>query len=397
MLTTNNAGKGAAEMSLRMKRFTAAFFIFCILAALPFAAPQKASAETEIQKVLATTSYTPVALMDVGFISAATSTEGCYVTSITWYDQNYTALTDKFGTDTYHLEIRLDASEGYVFADGLSAYLNNSAVDYSRDDSGAYIVIRRDYTPAVWLPTVIKHPGAETVTEGGWASFVATATYASEYTWSLMDPSGRTIACSEIASKFPNVTVGGDGTDKIIVRNIPLEMDGWKAVCTFTGPGGSVTSNGALITVNPDPAKATPSPSPTPSSAPEETADPSPEPSPEQHTHEFSDKWQSDAGHHWRECECGEKTDRAEHTMSWTELRAATQERAGEERGECTVCGYVTSRELQYKGGDGQNAAGSGVDLGTFRIILFAVMGLIALGAVALIVRGAVGGRGRRR
>ena len=54
------------------------------------------------------------------------------------------------------------------------------------------------------------------MTEGGWASFVATATYTSGYTWSVMDPSGRSLACADIASKFPGVTVEGDGSGKII-------------------------------------------------------------------------------------------------------------------------------------------------------------------------------------
>lgn len=383
---------------MRMKKLITAALALCMLMALPYAACEPAYAEGEINKVLATTSYTPVALMDVSFISAATGTEGCYVTSIIWYDQNYTPLTDKFGTDTYHLEIRLDAYEGRYFAEGLNAYLNNSAVDYAIGEGGAYIVLRRDYTPDIWIPTVVKHPGAETVTEGGWASFVATATYCDGYTWSLTDPSGRSIACSEIASKFPNVTVGGDGTEKIIVRNIPLEMNGWKAVCTFSGPGGSVTSNGALITVNSDPAKATPTPSP--SASPESSPQPeeSQEPTEAAHSHEFSDTWESDAGHHWRKCACGETADRGEHTMEWAEVRAAEKNYPGEERGVCSVCGYTTSRELQYKGGDEPQtpSLSKSVDLGTFRIIMFVIMGAMVLGIVALIIRGAAENRRRR-
>lgn len=381
---------------MRMKKLITAALALCMLAALPFAACEPAYAEGEITKVLATTSYTPVALMDVSFISASTSTDGCYATSITWYDQNYTVLTDKFGTDTLHLEIRLDAYEGRYFAEDLRAYLNNSEVDYAIGEGGSFIILRRDYTPEVWLPTVIKHPGAETITEGSWASFVATATYCNGYTWSLVDPSGRSIACADIASKFPNVTVAGDGTEKILVRNIPLEMNGWKAVCTFSGPGGSVTSNGALITVNPDPAKATPTPTktPEPSAQPEE----SPEPTEEVHSHEFSDTWESDAGHHWRKCACGEMTDRGEHTMEWTELRPAEKNFPGEERGTCSVCGYTTSRELQYKGDDDAQSSNlsKSVDLSTFRIIMFVIMGALVIGVVALIIRGAVENKRRR-
>lgn len=385
---------------MRMKKLITALLALCMLLALPVAAATPAYAEGEINKVLATTSYTPVALMDVSFISAATSTEGCYVSGITWYDQNYTALTEKFGTDTYHLEIRLDAYEGRYFAEGLSAYLNNSAVDYAIGEGGAYIVLRRDYTPAIWAPNIIKHPGGETITEGGWASFVSTATYADSCSWSLADPSGRTISCADIGSKFSTVTVSGDGTDKIIVRGIPLEMNGWKAVCTFSGPGGSVTSNGALITVNPDPAKATPTPAPTPSPAATEGPVESPEPTEEVHSHEFPDTWQSDAGHHWKQCECGEMSDRAEHSMEWITTREAEKNVPGEERGTCSVCGYTSSRELQYHGNSREDSASlsKSVDLGTFRIIMFVLMGLLAVGVVTLVVRGiAVGRRGKHK
>lgn len=383
-----------------MKKLITAVLALCLMAALPFAAVTPAYAEGEINKVLATTSYTPVALMDVNFISAATSTDGCYVTSITWYDQNYTPLTDKFGTDTYHLEIRLDANEGRYFAEGLSAYLNNSAVDYAIGEGGTFLILRRDYTPAIWAPNIIKHPGAETVTEGGWASFVSTASYTDSCSWSLADPTGRSISCADISSKFPTVSVSGDGTDKIIVRGIPLEMNGWKAVCTFSGPGGSVTSNGALITVNPDPAKATPAPTPSPSPTPSEQPEESPEPEEPAHTHEFTDAWQSDAGHHWRQCDCGEMSDRAEHTMEWTTVREAEKNKPGEEKGVCSVCGYTSSRELRYRGGGREDSSSFSqrVDLGTFRIIMFVLMGLLAAGVVALVVRGIIGNkRGRRR
>ena len=48
-------------------------------------APQKASADQVIGKILATTSYTPVALMDVSDITAATSTGGVYIVDYAWY------------------------------------------------------------------------------------------------------------------------------------------------------------------------------------------------------------------------------------------------------------------------------------------------------------------------
>lgn len=374
-------------MSIRAKKWATFLLALCMLLSAPCLFPVKAAAETAIEKVLVTTSYTPVALMEVRFITAATSTEGCSVSSITWYDQNYQPETVAFGTDTYHLEIRLDAAEGYTFSEGILAYLNNAGVDVTRDESGAFIVIKRDYTPAIWAPTIIKHPGGETVTEGGWASFVATATYTSGYTWSVMDPSGRSLACADIASKFPGVTVEGDGSGKIIIYNIPLEMDGWKAVCAFSGPGGSVTSNGALITVKADPAKATPSPSPSPS------PEPTPSPSPEAHEHEFGGNWDSDENEHWQSCVCGEKGNRAKHSFEWTEISPATREAPGEEKGVCAVCGYETSRETAFDG----EAENGGVSFGAFKAILFSILALIAAGLVLMVIQSARERKRRRR
>lgn len=381
-------------MSRKRKRTALICLTLCMLLSISCLVPVRASAETSISKVLATTSYTPVALMEVQFISASTSTEGCYASSITWYDQNYVAVTDYFGTDTYHLEICIEAYEGYVFAEDMTAYLNNSGVDFQRDESGKSVVLYRDYTPAIWQPTVIKDPGAETVTEGGWASFVATATYCSDYSWSFMDPSGRSVSCAEVSSVHPSVSVDGDGSGKIIVRGIPIEMDGWKAVCTFSGPGGSVSSKGALITVNPDPAKATPTPAPTPSPTPTPDAVESPAPTDAaEHEHEFSEAWSKDEKYHWHACECGETQDKASHDFQWTEVRAATAKEPGEDKGVCAVCGAETVREVSNSG----DASGFNMSFKTFRTVFLAAMALVAIGVVVLIIQTVRDSRRRRR
>ena len=164
-----------------------------------------------------------------------------------------------------------------------------------------------------------------------------------------------------------------------MVYGIPLEMNGWKVVCTFTGPGGSVNSNGAKITVNADPAKATPVPSPTaePSASPEATEKP-------EHEHKFSAEWSHDETYHWHECDCGETADKAQHSFQWTENRAATKKEAGEETGVCSVCGYSTVRATEYKA---ESTGTGGVNLGTFRLIFFVVLAAIAAIVIILIVQ----------
>ena len=55
------------------------------------------------------------------------------------------------------------------------------------------------------------------------------------------------------------------------------------------------------------------------------------------HIHEFSETYQQDASKHWKECECGEKLEEADHSFGeWIyDAEEDTQSRT------CSVCGYV--------------------------------------------------------
>lgn len=59
--------------------------------------------------------------------------------------------------------------------------------------------------------------------------------------------------------------------------------------------------------------------------------EPAPEPAPEaEHTCDFGEEWKSDADKHWKECECGAKSEEAAHS--------ATDDANLD--GKCDVCGY---------------------------------------------------------
>ena len=75
-------------MTVMKKRLLAG--LLCLFLCLGFCGliPTAASAEGEIDKVLTTLSNVPVAMDGVYNITAATSTEGCYLTSYGWYDSN---------------------------------------------------------------------------------------------------------------------------------------------------------------------------------------------------------------------------------------------------------------------------------------------------------------------
>lgn len=345
--------------------------------------PTEASAEGEIGKVLTTLSHVPVAMDGVYSITAATSTEGCYLASYGWYDSNGSPADGVFEAGTYRVEITVNAAEGYYFADGVAVYLNNSSVDYVMNDSSS-LTLYRNYDAQLWAPSIYKHPTTENVKEGELASFVAMATYTDTYEWTATSPDGKTTCkCDDLPDLFPGVSIGGDGKEKMNIRNVPAEMDGWTVKCTFSGPGGSAVSNAASIKVKvaetPKPT-ATPKPSatPKPTETPAATAKPDAE---DEHVHEFAESWSMDADKHWHECACGEKSQEAPHSMEWTVVTEATRKAEGTEQGVCSVCGYTETRSLAYeKDEDGEISFMRYVFIGIIVLIVVIVIGLVISG-----------------
>ncbi len=67
----------------------------------------------------------------------------------------------------------------------------------------------------------------------------------------------------------------------------------------------------------------------------------------EPHTHSFSEDWKHDADNHWKECQCGEKAEVAEHEFGdWAITKEATEAEAGLRERACEVCGYVQTEEI---------------------------------------------------
>ncbi len=375
--------------------------LICLCALFSLAMPASALAfeygYTPITKVLATTSATPVISSSALDITGATSTTGCYFNGISWYDSTGTYIDGQFTANAATVNIRLDAQPGYYFQDGLAAYLNNSPVSYVIYNDGAYIILERTYTPEAWAPTIIKHPGSERVDEGSWCSFVATASNADECVWHVLDANGQLYTMDELASAY-GITYTDSTFGKLILRGIPSGLDGSYVYCTFSGAGGSVDTNKAKITVEYD------KPSPTPTATPEPAAtdsaatkDPVSDTAAEDETtttsstsehpeHSYSREWKYDDEKHWHECECGARSDEAEHVFSWTTIREATKKQNGEEEGECSVCDYKTTREIEYV-----KPANSG------RWILFVGIGVLALVLILMIVSAARQRRERRR
>lgn len=341
-------------------RFLTLFIVFSLVLSLGFAAATTASAEnTVISKILTTLSSTPVALDLPSSITAATSTPGCYIVSAGWYDAGGKIMTEAFSPETYSLVMIVGASSGYTISQDVACYLNNSAISCSVDASGSFATLTRDYTAAVWAPTIYKNPGNETVDEGGWASFVVSGAYVRDYEWSLIDPSGRAvIPVARLRDSYNMVEIKGNNSPKLNLYHIPYDLNGWKVVCDFIGAGeGNVKrSQPAVLTVNPTFSRVAAAPQPSPavsaSPAPEAVSATAPVTSSvttaaDAEEHSYSDTWSYDARGHWREALDGSAaTDEALHSFTWTTVRPESDKEAGLEQGVCGICGYTATRRV---------------------------------------------------
>lgn len=57
--------------------------------------------------------------------------------------------------------------------------------------------------------------------------------------------------------------------------------------------------------------------------------------------HSYRTDWSHDRSKHWKECDCGAKTEEAVHTFTWVTDKEATATEAGERHEECSICGYA--------------------------------------------------------
>ena len=349
----------------------AVLLCLCLCFTLSQLRPPMAAAESYIVKVLATTSYTPVALMDANEITAATSTNGIYLYDYGWYEASSgNRVTGKFSVRPVSVAMTFATHDGYAFDSTVAVYLNNSPAAYEVSEDRHYLTLTRTYDPMIWKPSVIKNPGDEYVTEGGLASFVASASCTEGFQWYAQNPE-----TDEVQSIYdiPNaIEIYSDGEQsRLNILSVPAWMDGWRVYCSFVGAlGSSSLSTPATLHVKPldvgqgdkytsplEPAEVTPipTPEPTPSPSPSPTPEPTPEPTLEAtpepvHVHAFSETWSMDAQRHWRECNCGERIEQGAHVLVWSEQEPATKSQPGTERGVCSVCGYETTRELPYTG-----------------------------------------------
>ena len=105
-------------------------------------------------------------------------------------------------------------------------------------------------TQAAQPPVVTKDPTGEKLSPGGKTWFVAHAEGASIVTWEFLSPEGTAYSLTETMSLHPGLLLDAGQVDTVALENVPLSLNGWSARARFDGPGGSVTTQAALITVN---------------------------------------------------------------------------------------------------------------------------------------------------
>ncbi len=98
---------------------------------------------------------------------------------------------------------------------------------------------------------VTKQPTDETRQAGETAWFVSGAQYYSTLDWTFVDPSGREHTVQEFHGMFPYVTVEGEFSTTLTVRNLSTELNGWAVFCNFHSDVDNAKTNWAFFHVNP--------------------------------------------------------------------------------------------------------------------------------------------------
>ena len=100
------------------------------------------------------------------------------------------------------------------------------------------------------VPYVTKDPLGETVKEGDDVVFIVKAEQVEYYVWQFISPDSQTVfAAGNVNERFKDVKIEGVGTDTIVIKNVPLRMDGWRVLCRLKGTRSNVNSQQARIRV----------------------------------------------------------------------------------------------------------------------------------------------------
>ena len=103
--------------------------------------------------------------------------------------------------------------------------------------------------PSGGTPKVTKHPTGETVVEGESAVFIARADNVSQYIWEI-GMGDESMTCEEYHKhNDKGAEISGYHSEKLVIYNVPMELDGVHVWCRFVGADSSEYSDTAQIKV----------------------------------------------------------------------------------------------------------------------------------------------------
>lgn len=144
------------------------------------------------------------------------------------------------------------AAKGNFWLNGTATLIDGSTESYSftivvGNDDPFYIPVE---TPAAGpAPEITKDPTGETLMEGDSAMFIARADNAEKIEWFLVDKRNNYFAPGYVSSLYSGFSFHGRNSEVFEIYNVPLELDGWSAVCIFSNGSESIESSPAKITV----------------------------------------------------------------------------------------------------------------------------------------------------
>lgn len=97
---------------------------------------------------------------------------------------------------------------------------------------------------------ITKHPSSERVSAGGRTWFIADAENATQITWEIFSPDGTMYSLQQAMSANPGLVLEALPEDTLGLRQIPASFSGWSARARYDGPGGTATTERAVITVS---------------------------------------------------------------------------------------------------------------------------------------------------
>ena len=180
---------------------------------------------------------------DVSTFWADSSVVDTVVTGIRLVDDYGNQCWGKVENRSYTLSIDIrSAAVNARYTSSTSAHINGVAAEIYVSDDGTTATVSRHIQPRLMAPTIWKNPGDERHASGSVFSFVATGSPNCEsYRWYLRTTAGQTFPVEEVSSHLNGVTASvidhGSNSSTCNINNVPVDMDGWKVYCVFTGAG----------------------------------------------------------------------------------------------------------------------------------------------------------------